>query len=80
MIKKLWNYIKSTVEHFSKAISNIVNFILLLIVYIIGIGAVSIVMKLLGNHFLDIKKQNRKTNWHDHKLTKQRLEKYYRAF
>lgn len=80
MIKKAWHFIKSVLELISKAISNLVNFVLLLVVYFIGIGIVSIPMKLFGKHFLELKKQNRKSSWHEHEVKKQPLEKYYRTF
>ncbi|MBI4451992.1 hypothetical protein HY637_01055 [Candidatus Woesearchaeota archaeon] len=65
---------------FSHLINNIINFFLLLIVYIVGIGPVSAISKLFGKHFLDIKRQNKASNWHEHKVTKQPIEKYYRTF
>lgn len=80
MLKKIWAGIKSVLEPISKTISNVVNFILLLIVYFIGIGIVSISMKLFGKHFLELKKSDKKSNWHEHKITKQPLEQYYRTF
>lgn len=80
MIKKVWNFIKSILEPISKLVSTIVNFILLSIVYFIGIGIVSIPAKLFGKHFLELKKQNKSSNWHEHKVTKEPLEKYYRTF
>ena len=80
MLKKLWNAIKSVLEPITRAINVVVNFILLALVYFIGIASVSIIMKLFGKHFLDLKKQNRKSNWHEHQVTKQPLEKYYRTF
>lgn len=80
MLKKLWNSIKSILEPVSKAMASIVNFVLLSLVYAFGIGLVSIFMKLFGKHFLELKKQNKKSNWHEHKITKQPLEQYYRTF
>ena len=80
MIKKIWNFIKSILEPVSKLISGIVNFVLLSIVYFVGIGVVSVSAKLFRRHFLELKKQNKKSNWHEHKLTKQPLENYYRTF
>ena len=67
-------------KNFGHTITNVVNFFLLLIVYIIGIGLVSITSKLFGRHYLDIKKTGSKSNWREHKVTKQALEKYYRTF
>jgi large-conductance mechanosensitive channel len=80
MSKKIWNGIKTVLEPITKIISNIVNFVLLALVYFIAIGIVSVSMKLFGKHFLELKKQNKKSNWHEHKVTKDPLEKYYRTF
>lgn len=80
MIKKIWNFVKAVLEPISKFMSNVVNFILLLLVYFIGIAIVAIPAKLFRKHFLEIKRQNRKSNWHEHRLEKQPLEKYYRTF
>ena len=80
MLKKTFNAIKSILEAIAKAISSIVNFILLALVYFIGIGIVSISMKLFGKHFLELKKKNSKSSWQEHKVEKQPLESYYRTF
>ncbi|MAG92112.1 hypothetical protein CMO83_05545 [Candidatus Woesearchaeota archaeon] len=72
--------IRQGFNDFSNNIVNVINFVLLLIVYILGIGLVSIIMKLFGKHFLELKKENKKTNWVEHKVAKQPLEKYYRSF
>ena len=57
MIKKLWSAVKSILEPLGKLISGIVNSILLSIVYFVGVGIVSISMKLFGKHFLELKKK-----------------------
>ena len=80
MLRKILNAIKIFLEHVAKIISNAVNFILLFAVYFIGIGIVSISMKIFGKHFLDIKKKNKKSNWYEHIVTRQPLENYYRTF
>lgn len=80
MIKKLWNGAKRIFEAFGKLVSGIINFILLFAVYLVGIGVVSISMKLFRKHFLELKKKNNKSNWHEHKVAKQPLEQYYRTF
>lgn len=80
MLTKIWNTIKSILKPISNVISNLVNFILLLIIYFTAIGIVSIVSKLFGKHFLELKKSNIKSNWYEHKVTKQPIEKYYRTF
>lgn len=80
MHKKIFNAIKRLLEPIGMFVSSVVNFILLSIVYFMGIGLTSITAKLFGKHFLELKKQKKKTNWHEHKITKQPLEKYYRTF
>ena len=67
-------------RNFSHTLTNIVNFFLLLIVYVIGIGLVSITGKLSGKHYLELRKSGTRSKWHEHKVTKQPLEKYYRTF
>ena len=67
-------------KNFGHAITQIINFFLLLVVYFIGIGPVSVISRLSGKHFLELKKQNKPSNWHEHKVAKQPLEKYYRTF
>jgi uncharacterized protein YqhQ len=65
---------------FQHTLTNIVNFILLLIVYIFGIGIVAVISKLFRKHYLGLIKEGDKSNWKENKLTKQPLEKYYRMF
>ena len=71
---------KQGFRNFSHAITNLVNFVLLLIVYLFGIGLVSVISKIFRKHFLELKKTNSKSNWHEHKVTRQQLDKYYRMF
>ena len=80
MLKKIWGAVKKALEPFSNVMNNIINFILLSVVYFAGIGVVSVCAKIFGNHFLELKKQNRKSGWRPHKLGKEALEKYYRTF
>ena len=63
---------------FSHVITNTVNFFLLIIVYIFGIGLVSVISKISGKHFLDLKKKG--TSWTERNLKTQPIEKYYRMF
>lgn len=80
MFNEAIHVLKSILQGVGKLISDIVNFVLLAFVYFIGVGIVSIAMKLFGRHFLELKMQNKKSNWHEYKVTKQPLEKYYRTF
>lgn len=65
-------------RNFSRWITDIINFILLFIVYFIGIGVVSVVSKLLGKHFLDLK--NSGSSWVMRNLKKRPIKEYFRAF
>lgn len=80
MIKKIWNFLKPILELISKLVSSVINFFLLSAVYFFGVGLVAIPMKIFGTHFLELKRQNKKTNWREHKVEKQPLESYYRTF
>ncbi len=67
--------------NFSYTIMNIVNFILLALVYFTAIALVSIISKLAGKRFLDLKKnKNKKTYWLNKPITTKSLKKYYRQF
>ena len=80
MLKNIYGITKNIFGRIGKVMSGIMNYILLSIVYAFGIGAVSIVAKLFKKHFLELKKKKKVSNWHEHKVTKQPLENYYRTF
>ncbi len=68
-------------QDFGYHVTNVVNFILLFIVYFVGIGPTSIVMKLKKKEFLDLRSFKKKeTYWVDNKITKQPIDEYYRQF
>ncbi len=74
-IKQLWQGFKVI----SKFISNIVNFILLSLVYFIGVGLVFIFAKIFKKKFLNLKIE-KDTYWIDKKIEKQDLKDYSRMF
>ena len=66
---------------FSGIFTNIVNFLLLSIVYFVGIGPTSIVARIFGKRFLVLKKdRSRDSYWEDYNLGKKEKESYYRQF
>lgn len=75
----LINGLKKGLKDFAGLIAVIVNTFLLLVVYLIGVGATTIVAKLTGKHFLQ-KKLDKKTYWTDLNLKKEKMEEYYRQF
>ena len=75
---KFFKGIKDGFNTIPKFISNIVNFILLSIVYFLGIGPVSIISKISGKHYLDLKKSG--STWVDRSKEKKSKEDIYRQF
>ena len=68
------------IKSFGDGIAVIVNSVLLLVVYIIGVGLTSIIAKASGKRFLDMKTNNEKTYWSDLDLKTKSREEYYRQF
>lgn len=76
-----WSGLKKGFTAYSHAISDIINAILLSIVYLVGVGLTSLFAKLIGKHFLDLKVEKKaKTYWEDLRLGKKPLDEYYRQF
>ena len=66
-------------KNFGQSISIIINTILLLFVYIIGVGITSVISKVMKKHFLDLKLK-KESYWSDLNLKKKKIEDYYRQF
>ncbi len=66
-------------KHVGKSVVNLINFILLLPVYYIVIGVISILAKMINKHFLELKKE-KGSYWVDIETQKKNLEDYYRSF
>jgi len=80
MKKGFFSGIKAGFTGFSKIITAVVNFFLLLLVYIVGVGLTSIFSKISKREILDQKLHNEKTYWSDLNLTDSNIERYYRQF
>ena len=65
---------------FGHSISAVVNLFLLLIVYVLGIGLVSIPMKLFNKKFLEVRMQGKNSMWKKYKTAEKKLEDYYRTW
>lgn len=82
--EKNYSFLKGIKEGFKDlplAINNIINTILLTILYFIGIGPIAIVMKLGKKRLLLTYKEKEKNSyWLDYNLTKEKEENYYRQF
>ena len=67
---------------FGQNITLIINTSLLCIVYVLGVGMTSLIAKLAGKHFLEMrqKKGEKESYWKDLDLKKKPIEGYYRQF
>jgi len=79
MIKKLLKDMKEGQKMFGDDIASIVNFFLLTFVYFLGVGITSIVAKISGKHFLELKR-DKNSYWSELNLGKRKKEEYYRQF
>jgi large-conductance mechanosensitive channel len=66
-------------KSFGLVISTIVNFLLLMIVYFVGVGLTSVFGKAFKKEFLDMKKRN-KTYWEPRKSKKLTIKEIKRMF
>ena len=72
--------IKKGMKYFGVVVSSIVNFILLLFVYLFGVGLTALIAKISGKNFLEIKILNRSSYWSNLDLTKKPIKEYYNQF
>lgn len=62
--KSIFQKFKNGFRYFGKTIEKLVNSVLLLAVYLIGIGLTSVLAKIVGKRFLDTKiSSDRKSYW-----------------
>ena len=68
-------------KNFGENIATLINFLLLSIVYIFGVGITKIFAKLLRKNFLELKLNvKNKSYWSKLDLKKKEIEDYYRQF
>lgn len=81
MLRKLLKSFRQGMKGFVQNLGCIVNSIILLPVYIVGVGATSILAKLFGKRFLQRGPSKKgKTYWSELNLEKNGIENYYRQF
>lgn len=79
--EEFFNGLKNGQKLFGEDITQIINFILLTIVYFIGVGLTSIVAKLVGKSFLELEiDKTKESYWEELNLSKTELNEYYRQF
>jgi len=66
-------------RNFGHNVTNVINFILLVPVYFIGVGITAILAKASGKKFLELDIKG-KTYWKEKKQGKEPIKKYYRQF
>ena len=71
--------IKAGTKIFGDDIASIVNFLLLTFVYFLGVGITSIIARISGKNFLDLR-EKRGSYWSELNLSKRTKEEYYRQF
>ena len=72
---------KNGFKDFGHLINNIINIILLTILYFVAIGPTSIILKLFKKKLLILNKnKNLSTYWNDYDLKTEPEENYYRQF
>ena len=75
------NELKDGQKKFGEDISRIINFFLLLIVYIFGVGLTSIFAKIIKHNFLEIKiNKDSKSYWSNLDSSENKIDSYYRQF
>jgi hypothetical protein len=68
------------VKRFGAFVTEVVNFVLLLPVYFIGVGVTSIVAKFFGKHFMLMKREKKKSYWVKYGLKTEKKEEYYKMY
>jgi len=65
---------------FGRSISMVINVILLSVVYFLGVGMTSLVAKLTGKRFLDLREFRKESYWLDLETKKKSINDYYKQF
>lgn len=79
-MSNFYKEIQEGMKIFGLNIGFIINTILLAVVYILGVGITSLIAKISGKHFLDMKLNKDKSYWGDLNLKKEPIKNYYRQF
>jgi cytochrome c biogenesis protein CcdA len=80
-VKLFFKHFKEGMISFGKDISTIVNTLLLLIIYILGVGITSSVALVVGKKFLETDlSKDKNSYWTNLDLKKKKLDEYYSQF
>ena len=79
-IKRFFRGFKEGFQVFGHVVAGTVNFVLLLVIYVFGIGVTSVIAKATGKRFMDTKNTVKETYYISRKIEKEKLENYFRQF
>ena len=80
-LKSLLSEVHSLLKKFSDFITSIINVILLIPVYFIGVGFTAVIARLFKKQFLDLYPDKKRSSyWHEHPTTRQSRDTYRRMF
>ena len=80
-LKVFFTGFKCGFSAFGHNLTALINSFLLLVVYIFGVGLTALVAKLMGKHFINIRKgKNQDSYWAPLNLQKKPVDDYYRQF
>ncbi|MBI5393526.1 hypothetical protein HZA96_06680 [Candidatus Woesearchaeota archaeon] len=81
MFRRIWQAIKKGFLAFSHFMQKVVNTILLTIVYFVGVGLTSLISKLFGKHYMELKlDKDAKSYYKECMSTKKVKEEFYRMY
>jgi len=73
--------VKRGFSEYGLFITGIVNYVLLSLVYFLGVGLTAVLAKASGKHFMKLKRNPKaSTYWVSGRIEKQNAEEYYRQF
>ncbi len=67
-------------KSFGSAINTVIIYILLLIVYLLGVGPVAIIGRILGKKFINLQMKKANSYWEPSTIGKRKNEDYRRPF
>ena len=79
-MREFFKHFKIGFQKFSHLLADLVNIILLAIVYYVGVGLTSIIAKIFKKSFLDLKDKKVDSYWVDCQSTSKDIDDYYRQF
>ncbi len=80
MTKELFNGFLDGFRKFGHCVAYVVNFVLLTIVYVLGVGLTSIGMKAAGKRFLELKLDKSAKSYWSNRKEQMKHEDYFKMF